>query len=78
MTPVLGANGDVTLTVVGNNFVDAVNSPGFSVSDTRVGFKMGDYPVTDDVFARTLTLPLHPAISAEDQETVVNRLLADL
>ena len=44
----------------------------------RYGFKPGDFPTTDDVSARALTLPLHPAISPDEQATVVDRLLAAL
>ncbi len=44
----------------------------------RYGYRLGDFPVTDVVFARTLTLPLHPAITDEEQRTVVDRLLAAL
>ena len=44
----------------------------------RYGHRPGDFPVTDMVAARALTLPLHPAITAADQEEVVARLLAEL
>ncbi len=44
----------------------------------RFGFKPGDFPVTDAIFARALTLPLHPAITEEEQGTVVDRLLGAL
>ena len=42
----------------------------------RYGYRAGDFPVTDSVFARTLTLPLHPSIPEPDQAFVVDRLLA--
>jgi dTDP-4-amino-4,6-dideoxygalactose transaminase len=45
---------------------------------TRYGYRPGDFPVTDAVFARSLTLPLHPLITAEEQARVVERLLAAL
>lgn len=44
----------------------------------RYGYRPGDFPVTDSVFVRSLTLPLHPAITAEEQARVVERLLAAL
>jgi dTDP-4-amino-4,6-dideoxygalactose transaminase len=44
----------------------------------RYGYRTGDFPTTDDVAARALTLPLHPAISADEQATVVEHLLAAL
>jgi perosamine synthetase len=44
----------------------------------RYGYRPGDFPVTDEIFARSLTLPLHAAIDRDDQERVVDRLLAGL
>lgn len=44
----------------------------------RYGYRPGDFPTTDDVAARALTLPLHPAIAPDDQALVVERLLAAL
>jgi perosamine synthetase len=41
----------------------------------RYGFRPGDFPVTDDVAGRALTLPLYPTISADQQADVVDRLL---
>jgi dTDP-4-amino-4,6-dideoxygalactose transaminase len=38
------------------------------------GCKVGDYPVTDDVAARALALPLHTSLSEEDQGRVVEEL----
>ncbi len=40
----------------------------------RYGYRPGDFPVTDDVFARSLTLPLHETLTAEEQAQVVGRL----
>lgn len=42
---------------------------------SRYGYGEGDFPVTDEVFARSLTLPLHERISTEEQEKVVDLLL---
>lgn len=44
----------------------------------RYGFRPGDYPMTDSVAARALTLPLYEAITPEQQAIVVDRLLAAL
>ena len=41
----------------------------------RFGFAPGDFPVTDDVSGRALTLPLHHRLSPADQERVVATLL---
>jgi perosamine synthetase len=39
---------------------------------TRYGFNPGDFPVTDEIFSRTLTLPLFEGISKRDQKSVVS------
>lgn len=44
----------------------------------RYAFGLGDFPVTDDVAARALTLPLYPAIDPGEQASVVEKLLAAL
>lgn len=40
-----------------------------------IGHKPGDFPVTDDIAARALSLPLFETISVEQQETVVRTLV---
>ena len=45
---------------------------------TRYGFRPGDFPTTDAVAARALTLPLHASITPDEQATVVDRLVAGL
>lgn len=42
----------------------------------RYNYRDGDFPVTDDVAARALALPLYDSITAEQQQTVVNTALA--
>jgi perosamine synthetase len=44
----------------------------------RFGFRVGQFPATDDVASRALALPLHTKLSFEDQERVVNELAACL
>lgn len=41
---------------------------------TRYGYRPGDFPAVDAVFARSLTLPLYETLSEEDQATVVRAL----
>jgi dTDP-4-amino-4,6-dideoxygalactose transaminase len=41
---------------------------------TRYGYRPGDFPVTDEVFARSLTLPLHEQLTDAEQRNVVDRL----
>lgn len=41
---------------------------------SRYGYRPGDFPIADDVFARSLTLPLHERLTDEEQERVVDRL----
>lgn len=43
---------------------------------TRYGFKPGDFSVTDDVYDRSLTLPLYETITPEEQIEVCDHLLA--
>jgi perosamine synthetase len=45
---------------------------------TRYGFRPGDFPVTDDVAGRAVSLPLHQTLRVEEQERVVAALLAML
>jgi len=42
---------------------------------TRYGYLPGDFPAADQVFNRSLTLPLHEVLSPTEQEAVVNRLV---
>jgi len=42
---------------------------------SRYGYQPGDFPVTDQVFDRSLTLPLHEALTSIEQETVVGNLI---
>jgi dTDP-4-amino-4,6-dideoxygalactose transaminase len=41
----------------------------------RYGFRTGDFPVTDRVDARALTLPLYESMTDDDQDRVVDALL---
>ena len=43
----------------------------------KYGYKLGDFPVADAVFASALTLPLHPRMRTEDLATIADRLLAE-
>jgi dTDP-4-amino-4,6-dideoxygalactose transaminase len=42
---------------------------------TRYGYRPGDFPTADQVFACSLTLPLHERLTAEAQEQVMQRLV---
>jgi dTDP-4-amino-4,6-dideoxygalactose transaminase len=42
----------------------------------RGGHNPGDFPVTDDVAARALTLPLHGRLDAAQQQYVADALLS--
>jgi dTDP-4-amino-4,6-dideoxygalactose transaminase len=44
----------------------------------KYGYKMGDFPVTDDIAQRSLTLPLYEEMSIDEQDTVVEKLLSKL
>lgn len=41
---------------------------------TRYGYRVGDFPVSEIVFSRALTLPLYETLQLEDQEFVVECL----
>ncbi|MBK9091437.1 MAG: DegT/DnrJ/EryC1/StrS family aminotransferase [Anaerolineae bacterium] len=41
---------------------------------SRYGYRVGDFPATDQVFARSLTLPLHERLSEQEQREVVHAL----
>ncbi len=41
---------------------------------SRYGYEVGDFPATDRVFARSLTLPLYEGLSEQEQKQVVQRL----
>lgn len=41
---------------------------------TRYEYRVGDFPVSDEVFARTLTLPLYENLPTEDQGKVVEKV----
>ena len=45
---------------------------------TRYGYRPGDFPVADEVFARSLTLPLHEQLTAQEQHRVVTSLWRSL
>lgn len=45
---------------------------------TRYGYEVGDFPVTDDIFARSITLPLHEFLTEDEQKQVVKKLCAAL
>lgn len=42
---------------------------------SRYGYQLGDFPVTDQVFASSLTLPLHESLSEQDQRKIVEALV---
>jgi dTDP-4-amino-4,6-dideoxygalactose transaminase len=50
------------------------NMPMTSFFRVRYGFRQGDFPVADRVFARSLTLPLYAHMTPSNQETVADRL----
>jgi UDP-4-amino-4,6-dideoxy-N-acetyl-beta-L-altrosamine transaminase len=45
---------------------------------TRLGFKLGDFPVAERYYERALSLPLFPAMTEDQQSTVVEALCAAL
>lgn len=43
---------------------------------TKYGYRYGDFPVADDIFARALALPLYAGLAREQQEHVIGTLVA--
>jgi perosamine synthetase len=41
---------------------------------TRYGYRIGDFPTSENIFSRALTLPLYESLTLEDQEYVVTSL----
>jgi dTDP-4-amino-4,6-dideoxygalactose transaminase len=41
---------------------------------TRYGYCTGDFPVSDSVFKRALTLPLYESLTGDEQQTVIEKL----
>ena len=52
--------------------------PMTSYYSARYGYRKGDFPVADRVFARSMTLPLHETLSWPEQEQVIRELLAKI
>ena len=51
--------------------VGTIHMPLTTFYCNRYGFRPGDFPVTDSVNARALTLPLHEKLTHSEQETVL-------
>jgi dTDP-4-amino-4,6-dideoxygalactose transaminase len=54
--------------------IGTVHMPMTTFFRARYGYKVGDYPVTDQIFARSLTLPLHQSLSQRAQAKVLQCL----
>ncbi len=52
--------------------------PMISYYKKRYGYQAGDFPNSEDVFARSLTLPLHDQLTLEDQNYVVGQFFSQL
>jgi perosamine synthetase len=58
--------------------VGTIHMPLTTYYRQRYGYQPGDFPVTDDIAARALTLPLYEGITPEQQAQVVETVLAFL
>jgi perosamine synthetase len=56
--------------------VGTIHMPLTTYYRQRYGYKRGDFPVTDDIAARSLTLPLYEGITPGQQAQVVETVLA--
>jgi len=55
--------------------IGTYNMPMTTYFRTRYGYRSGDFPTADQVFARSVTLPLHHLLTDADQERVTSVLL---
>ena len=56
--------------------IGTIHMPLTTFYKKKYGYRLGDFPVTDDVSARALTLPLYETISVQDQRSVVDVVLS--
>ena len=54
--------------------IGTIHIPMTSYYRQAYGFREGSFPVTDEVFPRSRTLPLHERLDPRDQERAVARL----
>lgn len=71
-----------------NQFVELLRERGVGVSvhciplhtmhfyQRRYGYRTGDFPATEEVYSRCLSLPIYPAMSDEDRAYVIETVLA--
>jgi len=60
--------------------IGTIHMPLITYYHKRYGYKRGDFPITDDVFDRSLALPLYEGLTEQDQATVarlVKAIIAD-
>jgi perosamine synthetase len=55
--------------------IGTYHMPMTSYFRARYGCRDGDFPATDEVSRRSLTLPLHERLRPEEQEVVVRELM---
>lgn len=51
------------------------NMPMTSYFRSRYGYRMGDFPIVNHIFARSLSLPLYDNISSQDQRYILENLI---
>ena len=60
------------------NFIETTigtwHMPLTSYFRSKYNYALGDFPITDQVFARALTLPLHELLTSAEQQAVVTQL----
>jgi perosamine synthetase len=83
LLPVQGAAArDTVIALLGGKEIEATigtyHIPMTTYYRKQYGFEVGSFPVTDEVFARSLTLPLHHLLTLDEQEKVVSALFQAL
>ena len=44
----------------------------------NLGFKAGDFPIAEEYYARAISLPLYPQLTAKKQQYIINTLLEEI
>jgi len=39
-----------------------------------LGYKYGDFPISEDIAAKVFSIPMHPYLSHKDQDLVINSI----
>lgn len=52
--------------------------PYYQQAIPELGFKTGDFPAAEEYYNRAISLPLHPQLTAEEQQYIIANVLAEI